>query len=188
MLKNVKYARRSLIRTGLALLGLGATAGYACVNRNAVAARQITNAQLNAQSSAQSTAVETNRDKVEAYFVALETGRFEALREIFAEDAKQLMPYSFGDFPSSFEGREGIYRQYSSLPEIFGKMAFPRTIYPTENPDVLFVQFSGDIEIKAGGRYQNDYIGIFKFENGLIKEYTEYFNPILVSRAFNVPI
>jgi ketosteroid isomerase-like protein len=98
------------------------------------------------------------------------------------------MPYAFGDFPKSFDGREGIYQQYSTLPNLFSRMSFPRTIYATENPDVLFVQFRGDIEIRDGGRYQNDYIGIFQFENGLIKEYTEYFNPILVSQAFNVPI
>ncbi|NJM88223.1 MAG: SnoaL-like domain-containing protein [Hydrococcus sp. RU_2_2] len=131
---------------------------------------------------------QTNREKVESFFIALETGRFEILKEIFAEDAQQINPYSWGQFPKSFNGREGIYQQYSSLPQTFGKMSFPRTIYATENPDVIFVQFKGDIEIKAGGRYQNDYIGIFKFENGLIKEYYEYFNPILVSKAFNVPI
>jgi ketosteroid isomerase-like protein len=98
------------------------------------------------------------------------------------------MPYAFGNFPKSFDGREGIYNQYRSLPKTFSKMSFPRTIYSTENPDVFFVQFKGDIEIRKGGRYQNDYIGIFRFENGLIKEYVEYFNPILVSKAFNVPL
>ncbi|ACK72547.1 conserved hypothetical protein [Gloeothece citriformis PCC 7424] len=130
----------------------------------------------------------TNHETVEMFFYALETGQFEMLKEIFAEDAKQINPYSWGAFPTSFEGRGGIYKQYSSLPEKFGKMSFPRTIYPTENPDIFFVQFQGDIEIKSGGHYQNDYIGLFKFEDGLIKEYYEYFNPILVSKAFGVTI
>ncbi|BAU14388.1 hypothetical protein LEP3755_49350 [Leptolyngbya sp. NIES-3755] len=165
--------RRSTIKGGLGLFGFGATAGFAKLQSIATAAPAPRR---------------TNRDSVEAYFVALETGKFEVLREIFAEDARQIMPYAFGDFPRSFDGREGIYKQYSSLPKLFSKMSFPRTIYPTENPNVLFVQFKGDIEIRAGGRYQNDYVGIFRFENGLIKEYTEYFNPILVSKAFNVPI
>jgi uncharacterized protein len=169
----VKLDRRSMIQAGLAFLGMGAA--VSCSHAGSTVAQASSN-----QSS--------NRDAVEAYFIALETGKFEALREIFAEDARQIMPYSFGDFPRSFDGREGIYNQYRSLPEMFSKMSFPRTIYPTENPNVLFVQFKGDIEIRNGGRYQNDYVGIFRFENGLIKEYTEYFNPILVSKAFNVPI
>ncbi|WP_179228547.1 nuclear transport factor 2 family protein [Leptolyngbya ohadii] len=179
MLRKLSRDRRSILRGGLAFLGLGAT----IIHPSLSSAMEIS-----PMTTSPSTTGRTNRDVVEAYFIALETGRFEVLREIFAEDAKQIMPYSFGNFPRSFDGREGIYRQYSSLPEIFSKMSFPRTIYPTENPDVLFVQFKGDIEIKAGGRYQNDYVGIFRFENGLIKEYTEYFNPILVSEAFNVPI
>jgi uncharacterized protein len=132
--------------------------------------------------------IEKNRKTVDAFFVALETANFEKLKEIFAEDAKQLNPYTLEGFPKSFDGREGIYKQYSSLPAMFGSMKFPRTIHATENPNVFFVQFKGEIEVKAGGRYENDYIGIFKLENGLIKEYSEYFNPLLVAKAFNVPL
>ncbi|MCU0550523.1 MAG: nuclear transport factor 2 family protein [Leptolyngbya sp. Prado105] len=179
MLRKNYHARRSLIQAGLALLGLGATTACTRLSNANEATQRMTS---------RSTTGKTNQDIVEAYFTALETGRFEVLREIFAEDARQVMPYAFGNFPRSFDGREGIYKQYSSLPKLFTKMSFPRTIYPTENPDVLFVQFRGDIEIRAGGRYQNDYVGIFKFKNGLIHEYIEYFNPILVSQAFNVPI
>jgi uncharacterized protein len=178
MSRKVEIKRRSMLQAGLALCGLGVAAG--CHN--------LSNGTTKTAQANTSQPQKTNRDTVEAYFIALETGNFEVLREIFAEDAKQVMPYSFGNFPKSFDGREEIYNQYSSLPKTFSKMSFPRTIYPTENPNVLFVQFKGDIEIRTGGRYQNDYVGIFRFENGLIKEYTEYFNPILVSKAFNVPI
>ncbi|KAM3099955.1 nuclear transport factor 2 family protein [Phormidesmis sp. 146-12] len=177
MVKKARVDRRLILQSSIGLLSLGTTIGCANTGRN-------TTAQANPTRPAR----RTNAEAVEAYFVALETAKFEVLREIFAKDARQIMPYSFGEFPRSFDGREGIYKQYSSLPKTFSKMSFPRTIFPTENRDVIFVQFKGDIEIRAGGRYQNDYIGIFKFENGLIKEYTEYFNPILVSKAFNVPI
>lgn len=44
---------------------------------------------------------QTNREKVESFFIALETGRFEILKEIFAEDAQQINPYSWGQFPKS---------------------------------------------------------------------------------------
>jgi ketosteroid isomerase-like protein len=177
--KKIGIDRRSILHGNMAWLGLGTA--VACGNLSSTAEP----AQANPTPPGTG---RTNREVVEAYFTALETGRFEVLQEIFAEDARQIMPYAFGDFPKSFDGREGIYQQYSTLPNLFSRMSFPRTIYATENPDVLFVQFRGDIEIRDGGRYQNDYIGIFQFENGLIKEYTEYFNPILVSQAFNVPI
>jgi uncharacterized protein len=177
--KKVTIARRKFMQNS-AVVGFITAIGGASLVKN-----QLKTAQANPTKPVNQ---KMNQETVEAFFTALETGKFAILREIFAEDARQLMPYAWGSFPTSFEGKEGIYQQYSSLPKIFGKMSFPRTIYATENPDVVFVQFKGDIEIKAGGRYQNDYIGIFKFEQGLIKEYWEYFNPILVSKAFNVPI
>ena len=67
-------------------------------------------------------------------------------------------------------------------------MRFPRNLYTTEDPSVVFARFRGEIEIKAGGKYENDYIGIFRLENGQIVEYTEYFNPIVMARAFGISL
>jgi ketosteroid isomerase-like protein len=127
-----------------------------------------------------------NKTVVDQFFIALETQNFGLLKEIFAEDARQLNPYVPEGFPKSFDGREGIYRQYSSLPQLFGQMKFPRTIYSTEDPDFIFVQFRGQIAIKAGGVYENDYLGTFRLANGRIVEYTEYFNPIVMAKAFGI--
>jgi ketosteroid isomerase-like protein len=134
------------------------------------------------------TSLEENKKVVEAFFVALETQNFALLNQVFAQHGRQLNPYIPEGFPKSFDGREAIYKQYSSLPATFGKMNFPRTIYATENPDFFVVVFKGDIEIKAGGRYQNDYISTFKLENSQVVEYTEYFNPIVMAKAFGIAL
>ena len=67
-------------------------------------------------------------------------------------------------------------------------MKFPRKILATENPDFLFVQFKGEIEIKSGGKYENDYLGTFLLRDGKIIEYTEYFNQIVMARAFGLEL
>jgi ketosteroid isomerase-like protein len=134
------------------------------------------------------TIIEQNRKVVDTFFVALETQNFELLNEVFAEKGRQLNPYVPEGFPKSFDGRGAIYKQYSSLPASFGKMKFPRTIYATENPNFFFVVFQGVIAIKAGGKYQNEYIGTFKVENNQIVEYTEYFNPIVMAKAFGIEL
>jgi ketosteroid isomerase-like protein len=67
-------------------------------------------------------------------------------------------------------------------------MKFPRTLYATEDPQFIFVKFRGIIEIRAGGTYENDYLGTFRLEKGKIVEYTEYFNPIVMARAFGIPL
>ena len=134
------------------------------------------------------TVVNRNKEVVDTFFVALETQRFELLKEIFAENGRQLNPYVPEGFPPSFDGAEGIYKQYSSLPQLFGQMKFPRTLFATEDPQFIFVKFRGIIEIRAGGTYENDYLGTFRLENEKIMEYTEYFNPIVMARAFGITL
>jgi hypothetical protein len=129
-----------------------------------------------------------HRAAVENFFVALETQNFDLLNQVFAENGRQLMPYSPEGFPKSFDGRAAIYKQYSSLPQHFGAMRFPRTIVATDDPDFFFVKFQGDIEVKAGGRYRNDYIGTFRLADGRITEYTEYFNPLVMAKAFGISL
>ena len=131
---------------------------------------------------------ESNKKVVDTFFVALETQQFDLLKEIFAAEGKQLNPYAPEGFPKSFDGAEGIYRQYSGLIANFGQMVFPRKIYATEDPDFFFVQFRGEIEIKAGGKYENDYLGTFRLNNGKIIEYTEYFNQTAMAKAFNIQL
>jgi len=132
--------------------------------------------------------VEQNKKVVDNFFVALETQKFEMLKEVFAEHGRQVNPYSPEGFPKGFDGAEAIYKQYSALATHFSRMKFPRKIYATEDPNFFFVKFSGEIDIKAGGQYNNDYIGTFKVENGKIVEYTEYFNQIIMAKAFNIEL
>lgn len=132
--------------------------------------------------------MEQNRKVVDNFFIALETQKFEMLKEVFASNGRQLNPYSPEGFPKSFDGAEVIYKQYSGLTTNFGHMKFPRQIFATEDPNFFFVKFKGEIEIKAGGKYENDYLGTFKLENGKVIEYTEYFNPIEMAKAFKIDL
>ena len=67
-------------------------------------------------------------------------------------------------------------------------MTFLRKIYATEDTDFFFVQFRGEIEIKVGGKYENDYLGTFRLKDGKIIEYTEYFNQAVMAKAFNIKL
>lgn len=129
---------------------------------------------------------ENNRKVVDNFFLALESKKFEILKEVFAENGKQLNPYSPEGFPKSFDGIEDIYKQYIGFSEKFGEMRFPREIFATQDPNFFFVKFRGEIEVKSGGKYENDYLGTFKLENGKVVEYTEYFNQVVMAKAFNL--
>ena len=129
-----------------------------------------------------------NRQVVESFFEALETQQFAKLRDIFAPDGRQVNAFVPAGFPKSFEGSEEIYKQYSGLTKLFGRLRFPRTIHTTEDPNYFFVEFKSDIDMLAGGKYRNDYIGTFRLRNGRVVEYTEYLNPLRLAEAFNIPL
>jgi ketosteroid isomerase-like protein len=131
---------------------------------------------------------EQHRKVVDNFFTALETQQFEQLKTIFAENGRQLNPYAPQGFPKSFDGAEAIYRQYSGLTANFGQMSFPRQIFATEDPDFFFVQFKGKIDITMGGTYENDYLGTFRLKSGKITEYTEYFNQVVMAKAFGIKL
>ena len=129
---------------------------------------------------------ESNKKVVDTFFCGAWNPQFDLLKKIFAPHGKQLNPYAPEGFPKSFDGAEGIYKQYSGLTANFSKMTFPRKIYATEDPDFFFVKFRGEIEIKAGGKYENDYLGTFRLKDGKIIEYTECFNQVVMAKAFNI--
>lgn len=171
---------------------LGYSAGQWLINKHKFNfQKQSGNTELPGKASKQmenAALIARNKAIVDQFFVALETQQFEILKEVFAEEGQQLNPYAPAGFPRSFDGAEGIYKQYSGLTANFGTMKFPRQIFATEDPNFFFVKFKGEIEIKAGGKYENDYLGTFKLENGKVIEYTEYFNQIVMGKAFGVEL
>ncbi len=65
--------------------------------------------------------IKNNKEVVDSFFAALETQEFDRPKEIFSPLGRQLNPYIPEGFPQRFDGAEGIYRQYSSLPQNFGR-------------------------------------------------------------------
>lgn len=129
---------------------------------------------------------ERNRETVRAFFrqlEAMDTGeRFVAL---FTEDAKQVMPFAPEGFPRLLDGREAIRTQYSGLPSAYTHMRFPDlAIRDMASSNEFFVTYRGDIGLKSGGRYDNDYVAYFLVRDGRIAELREFFNPIVLQQAF----
>ncbi len=125
-----------------------------------------------------------NVEVVDQFFVKLEQLNIEEWITLWAEDGKQIMPFSPVGFPKELTGRDAIYNQYKGLPDNYTSMRFPRKILPMHDPDKVLVQYEGIISLEGGGEYNNTYIGLFELENGKIRTFTEYFNPIILQEAF----
>ncbi|WP_394825858.1 nuclear transport factor 2 family protein [Pendulispora albinea] len=127
-----------------------------------------------------------HREAIRSYFSRLEAFDIAGAVDLFAEDGVQTMPYAPADLlPPKLEGRAAISRQYSGMPTNFVYGRYPDlVIHDMVDPDRLFVTFRGDIELRAGGRYDNTYAGVFIFQGEKIIEYIEYFDPIVFRNAF----
>ena len=143
--------------------------------------------QPNTYSSDQELA-DRNRQVVERFFLTMETQNFEVIKEIFAPEGKQLMPYAPAGYQNSVDGLEAVYKQFSELPSRFSHFRYPRRLYTTDDPNLIFAKFTGEIGMRSGGTYANNYVGTFKLENGKILEYAEYFNPFIMAEAFDIKL
>lgn len=133
------------------------------------------------------------RQKTEAavleFLTALEEKDMEKFAGVWADDAVQDMPYSPKGFPKRVSGKENIINHYSSWPEVSGKAEFTDNIifYPIQDPQMVFVEFQGRVDIKPTGReYIQTYGGLFHVENGKIKLFREYYNPEPFKYAFGL--
>ncbi len=108
--------------------------------------------------------------------------------ENWQEGGEQWMPLSPAQFPSSLIGKAAIHNQYKDLPQNFSSMQFHRGLHPTEDPNKVIVEYSGDIELAAGGRYDNVYAAIVETQDGKVRRFTEYFDPTVLTEAFGLDL
>jgi len=125
-----------------------------------------------------------NISAVRAFLRLLEVKNIGAWIELWADDAEQYYPFGTAMFPSHMVGKSVIYDRWKNLPGMFDSLRFP--IRETWiDGDTVIARFDGICQMKNGQAYRNAYVSIFKFdEAGKIREYWEYFDPILAGIDF----
>ncbi|QMS86248.1 nuclear transport factor 2 family protein (plasmid) [Nostoc edaphicum CCNP1411] len=116
----------------------------------------------------------------------LEAMNIEKWINLWAEEGVHNMPYAPAGFPNRLEGKETIFRHFSTLPKAMKRMAFiDRKIYPTLNPNLAIAEYYGETEIADTGRsYNNHYCGLFELRDGRLISVKEYFNPLVFKESF----
>lgn len=132
---------------------------------------------------------ERNKQTVTAFFETLEREDMETLVDMFAEDGVQINPYNGGVFPAGAQGKQELLAYWAPVPGNFDSMRFPiDELLATEDPNVIFVRYRGDIKLKNGaGFYRNTYYSTFRFnDSGEITEYVEIFDPVVAARGLGL--
>ncbi|MEM9981959.1 MAG: alpha/beta fold hydrolase [Bacteroidota bacterium] len=112
----------------------------------------------------------------ERFFQALENQDLTAFLANIETNAVQAMPFSPNNFPTTLEGKAALEQQYKKV--MTYTQRYKRTYFPTQNPNVVLVKYTGTVVTEAGKDYNNAYVGIFEVnEKGLLIRNVEHFNP-----------
>jgi ketosteroid isomerase-like protein len=123
---------------------------------------------------------------VRTFLRLLEEKNIDAWIELWADDADHYYPFGTRMFPAHLTGKAAIHDRWRNMPDAFDSLSFPvRETWADGN--TVIARFDGDCVMKSGQRYQNTYVSVFNFNNaGRIREYWEYFDPILAGTSFGL--
>ena len=125
---------------------------------------------------------EKNLKSIHTFLNLLEQKDLDTWIDLWDENGQQINPYAPKGFPRILSGKNAILHHWSGIPNAYGRIAFSdRKIYPTLDPNVIYLEFQGEIEVLANNKnYNNSYCCRFTFSQGKISSYVEYFDPILL--------
>jgi len=112
----------------------------------------------------------------------------DAWAELLAEDVVVDFPYapSLGR-PGQLVGRDTLYNHIKAATAEMDNMTFSNVRkYPTADPDELWAELHLSAVAPSTGRsYEQDYVGRFKIKDGKIIYYSEYWNPMALTAAYD---
>lgn len=136
------------------------------------------------------------RNRYEQYLEAvkdfqrlLEARDLAAWMDLWADDVINYYPYNSGIFPENIVGKQGVYDLWNGVFEQFESLSFPfHNIYVDVTQQTAIMRFdSHNIMNGVTGRYDNTFVSILVFnDEGKIKEYYEYFNPLTLGVGFGL--
>jgi uncharacterized protein len=128
---------------------------------------------------------EQNVDTARRFFDLLRAKDVETWGELWHELGKISVPYPPEGFPATIEGRAEILAGFRDLFDNFASFDPELTgVYPAADSDAVVVEYHVRAMLLDGTEYTNDNIAVFLFQDGLIVDYHDYFDP----RRFQVVV
>jgi ketosteroid isomerase-like protein len=112
------------------------------------------------------------------FFDLLSQRDVEAWGALWHEEARITVPYPADGFPSVIEGKDQILTGFRALMANYRSFESElRGVYPAADSDAVCVEYHNTAVLADGTDYTNDNIAVFRFRDGLISEYHDYFDP-----------
>ncbi|GAB3768839.1 nuclear transport factor 2 family protein [Microlunatus parietis] len=117
-------------------------------------------------------------DTARRFFHLLHTKEIDAWAELWHEQGKIIVPYPPDGFPSVIDGKTEILRSFRELFEVYQTFDTELTgVHPAVDSDAICVEYTVAATLINGERYTNDNLAVFRFQDGLISAYHDYFDP-----------
>ena len=122
---------------------------------------------------------EKNLGVIKSFFDLLHRKNAAAWAELWDENGFIYIPYPVANFPDTIKTRKTIQEGFEHLLAGFKSFDYHiQEIYPTVDPDVILVEYTvAAVLVKTHVTYNGINLAIFKFRNGRIVAYHDYFNP-----------
>lgn len=114
------------------------------------------------------------------------TGKDDIWGPMLAEDVEFIRPFLPPGMPKTIKGRsEWVSFVRDAFKVIKEFRWLDLDLHGTDEPDVVYGTSKSRVDLLDGRFYENEYVYIVKFGDGLIKKYTEYLDPLEVLKAFD---
>ena len=141
------------------------------------------------------TAQTTQRNSSDSADEALVRKLLEAVSALRIDDAAALLspdlllelPFRHDGGQPSLRG-EAALRFIRSMPKLFTRMDFTEiTVHGRAGSGVIAAEYRSNGLTKAGEAYVNGYAGFFDVRDGKVTRWREYYDPMVIQKAFKLP-
>lgn len=125
-----------------------------------------------------------NLEAVQRVFAAVGAGDATAQVANYAEDISLEFPFT--DPPTVVMGRAAVLERLTNAFKVFRFELSITDLHHCLDPDELIVEFTGSgTYLPNDAPYENRYIAVFGFRDGLICRQREYFDPTQAAKSAN---
>lgn len=108
----------------------------------------------------------------------------EGIKDLFADDIVQKVPFAPEGTPDTISGKSAVGKSFEGLPLMFKSLKYSNVEIVETTDDNFAIGFAhADGVLPTGDPYPQNYVFYVRLENGKIREYREYMNPVQLGKA-----
>jgi ketosteroid isomerase-like protein len=132
--------------------------------------------------------VEENEKLMRAAMEAMARGDMRLFGEAMADEVVWKFPSGSGVWSGSVRGKENVRKKlFAPLFAQFEGVYTNAAVRIIAAGETVVIECRGKVATRKGDRYDNSYCYVCSFENGKIKELTEYMDTALAERVLAAP-